>query len=232
MTNVGIILKNRRLVNILFRFFAEIRSLRLDDQVDELILDENDLDDLHPIERLGDLLDLTGGLDDGILLAVHRHGDGALELAVDLHRHLGVGGDGLALVVLRPGHLHGHLAVLSGTAKLLPQLLDHVRREGREHEQQLLKIAAGEAVGVELVDHRHERGDGGVHLERVDVVRDLLDGLVDDGLVLLGNGLVRRRHLCEVPHAVEEALAALHRVVGPGRDLFKVADEHDSAESL
>ena len=62
MTNVGIILKNRRLVNILFRFFAEIRSLRLDDQVDELILDENDLDDLHPIERLGDLLDLTGGL--------------------------------------------------------------------------------------------------------------------------------------------------------------------------
>ena len=62
MTNVGIILKNRRLVNILFRFFAEIRSLRLDDQVDELILDENDLDDLHPVERLGDLLDLTGGL--------------------------------------------------------------------------------------------------------------------------------------------------------------------------
>ena len=60
MTNVGIILKNRRLVNILFRFFAEIRSLRLDDQVDELILDENDLDDLHPVERLGDLLDLTG----------------------------------------------------------------------------------------------------------------------------------------------------------------------------
>ena len=65
MTNVGIILKNRRLVNILFRFFAEIRSLRLDDQVDELILDENDLDDLHAIERLGDFLDLTGGLDNG-----------------------------------------------------------------------------------------------------------------------------------------------------------------------
>ena len=138
-----------------------------------------------------------------------------------------MGGHGLALVVLRPGHLHGHLAVLSGAAELLPQLLDHVRRKGREHEQQLLKIAAGEAVGVELVDHRHERGDGGVHLERVDVVRDLLDGLVDDGLVLLGNGLVRRRHLREVPHAVEEALAALHRVVGPGRNLFEVADEHD-----
>ena len=57
---------------------------------------------------------ILGSLDDGILLTVHRHGDGALELAVDLHRHLGVGGDGLALVVLRPGHLHGHLAVLSG----------------------------------------------------------------------------------------------------------------------
>ena len=86
MTNVGIILKKRRLVNILFRFFAEIRSLRLDDQVDELILDENDLDDLHPVERLGDLLDLTGSLDDGILLAVHRHGDGALLLRIK-YRH-------------------------------------------------------------------------------------------------------------------------------------------------
>ena len=77
MTNVGIILKNRRLVNILFRFFAEIRSLRLDDQVDELILDENDLDDLHPIERLGDLLDLTGSLDDGMAAIIE---DGVAKL--------------------------------------------------------------------------------------------------------------------------------------------------------
>ena len=56
-----------------------------------------------------------------------------LELAEDLHGHLDVGGDGLALVVFRPGLLHGHSAGLRGLAGQLPHFLDHMRGEGAEH---------------------------------------------------------------------------------------------------
>ena len=92
--------------------------------------------------------------------------------------------------------------MLGGKALLLPELLDHVGRERREHKQQRLKVAAADAVSIELVDHSHEGGDGGVHLQRVNVVRDLLDGLVDDRRVLFGNALLIRHLIGEVPHAV------------------------------
>ena len=75
-------------------------------------------------------------------------------------------------------------------------------RERREHEQQRFKVAAAEAVRIELVDHGHEGGDGSVHLQRVNIVRDLLDGLVDDRRVLFGNAIFLRHLIGEVPHAV------------------------------
>ena len=162
-----------------------------------------------------------------LVIRVGGDGDGAAELAVDLHGHLAGGVMCLGLVVLRPGHLHGHLAGLCGVAGQLPHLLHHVRREGAEHEQKLLKVALGQAVGVELVDHGHERGDSGIHLEAVDILSDLLDGLVDDGLVLGGDFLVVGRDIHEVPAAVKEALGAFDGVVRPRNCLLEVADEHD-----
>ena len=75
-------------------------------------------------------------------------------------------------------------------------------RERREHEQQRFKVAAAETVRIELVDHGHEGGDGSVHLQRFNIVRDLLDGLVDDGRVLFGNAIFLRHLIGEVPHAV------------------------------
>ena len=89
------------------------------------------------------------------------------------------------------------------------------------------KVALGQAVGVELVDHGHERSDSGIHLEAVDILSDLLDGLVDDGLVLGGDFLVVGRDIHEVPAAVKEALGAFDGVVRPGDGLLEVADKHD-----
>ena len=163
----------------------------------------NDLDDLHAGDGLGDLFVCLCRFDNAFLIAVHGNGDRALELAADLNGHLNGGSDGLALVILRPRALHRHLAlVLGGKALLLPQLFDHVGCERREHEQQRFEVTAAETVGIELVDHGHKGGDGGVHLERIDVVRDLLDGLVDDGRVLFGNAIFLRHLIGEVPHAV------------------------------
>ena len=123
-----------QLVNKLFSFFQKnpkFRSAGLHDQVDELVFDVNDLDDLHAGKRLGDLFVRLGGLDDGILIAVHGNGDRALELAAHLHSHLNGGGNGLALVVDGPIALHGHPALVLGSKALLfPKLFDHVGREG------------------------------------------------------------------------------------------------------
>ena len=138
-----------------------------------------------------------------------------------------MGGDGLALVVLRPGHLHGHLAVLGGKAHVLPHLLHHVGGKGAEQQAEHLHVALGAAIGVELVDHGHHGGDSGVHLQLVDILADLLDGLVDDGLVLGGDGLLSGGDILQIEAAVQEALAALDSLVAPADGLLEVADEHD-----
>ena len=103
--------------------------------------------------------------------------------------------DGLALVKLRPRHLHCHFVCLRGKAGQLPHFLDHVRRERAEHQHQHLQIALGKPVGVELVDHRHQRRNCRVHLQLVDVLRDLADGLVDDCLVLFAQIFGRACHV-------------------------------------
>ena len=204
------LLKDRKKIKKYFQKTPKFRSAGLHDQVDELVLDVNDLDDLHAGDGLGDLLARLRRFDNSILIAVHGDDDRALELAADLTAQLNGGGDGLAHVILRPRALHRHLAlVLGGKSLLLPQLFDHVGCERREHEQQRFKVSAADAGRIELVDHSHEGGDGGGHLQRVNIVRDLLDGLVDDRRVLFGDALLVGHKVGEVPDAIEEALAAL-----------------------
>ena len=99
--------------------------------------------------------------------------------------------------------------------------------EGAEQQAQHLHVALGAAVGIELVDHGHHGGNGGVHLQLVDVLRHLLDGLVDDGLVLGRDALLSGSDILQVEAAVQEALAALDGLVAPADGLLEVADEHD-----
>lgn len=101
---------------------------------------------------------------------LHGHGDGRV--------------DGLGLVIRRPVALAAHLAILGGKAETLPNLLDDVRRKRAEQKQQLLHVALRAAVGRKLIGHAHHGRNGGVHLQLVDVLGDLLDGLMDDRLVL------------------------------------------------
>ena len=88
-----------------------------------------------------------------------------------------------------------------------------MRRKRAEQEQQLLHVALRAAVGGKLVSHGHHGRDGSIHLQLVNVLRDLLDGLMDDRLVLVRNGQIVRAALGQVPDAVEEALRALDGLV-------------------
>ena len=217
-------------VNIIIAITADVKMklcLRLQNQVDELVRDVDDFDDLHALHLTLDLVELQRRVDDGLLVAVLGDGDGALELAEHLHGHGNSRVNRLGLVIRRPVALAAHLAVLGGKAEPLPELLDDVRRKRAEQEQQLLHVALRAAVGGKLVDHGHHGRDGGVHLQFVDILRDLLDGLVDDRLVLVRDGRIVRAALGQIPDTVEEALRALDGLVGPGDGLLKIADEHD-----
>ena len=67
--------------------------------------------------------------------------------------------------------------------QLLPQLLGHVGSEGVQQLHQRLKLGlGGTAVVVHGVDQRHQLGNGGVHLQTLNICADLLDGLVHQGL--------------------------------------------------
>lgn len=79
--------------------------------------------------------------------------------------------------------------------------------KGAEHEDKGLHIAAAGAVGVEIVDQRHEGRNSGVELHGLDVLRHLLDGLVDGGLVGGRVVLAGVLHLAQIPYTVQEPLA-------------------------
>ena len=87
-----------------------------------------------------------------------------------------------------------------------------VRGKGIQQPQQNAHVALGDAVGSHLVDGGHHGGDGGVHLQRVDIVGDFLDGLVENGLVGGGQLTGVRRGLRQIPHLVQKALGALHGI--------------------
>ena len=112
-------------------------------------------------------------------------------------------------------------------AQLLPQLLSHV---GSKRVQQLnngLQLGLGRAaVVVQGVDQRHQLGDGGVHLQALDISAHLLDGLVHQGLDGGAIALALHQLVGQRPHAVEEAVAAGNGRGLPGCGLLKVAHEH------
>ena len=112
-------------------------------------------------------------------------------------------------------------------AQLLPQLFGHV---GSKRVQQLnngLQLGLGRAaVVVQGVHQRHELGNGGVHLQGLDVSAHLLDGLVHQGLDLRAIALALHQLVAQRPHAVQEAVAACNGRGLPRCSLFKVAHEH------
>ncbi len=147
--------------------------------------------------------------------------DRAAQLAVDLNGHVDLRIAALRLVIRRPGR-DGADAL---EAVLLPDLVADVRRKRAEQLQERFELGSVAAVVRQGGRQRHERGQRGVALERIDVRRDLADRLVQDGLVLgrvcrlvIGDGLG------QIPDLVEKALAALHGVRRPGGGLLEIAD--------
>ena len=88
-----------------------------------------------------------------------------------------------------------------------------MRGKGAEQHDEGLDLAAGAAVGVELIDHGHECSDSGVHLQLINITADLLDGFVDNALVLLGVFLAIACQIHEIPAPVKETLRALDGLV-------------------
>jgi len=113
---------------------------------------------------------------------------------------------------------------------LRPEFLGDMRREGREHLQEHLPVGLlGNLVNA--VDVNHHGADGRVELEVLDVVRDLLDGLVEAGLeswrrlsTILGVG--RDALAVLPPDFVEEAVEPDDALRVPRLGLLEFADEH------
>ena len=116
---------------------------------------------------------------------------------------------------------------LLGVAQLLPQLLGHVGGKWVQQLQQQLVLGLGRTPLIaQRVDVDHQLGNGGVGLQRVNVLADLLDGAVGNGLQLGADALAGNELLAHRPDLIEEALAALDGGGVPRGGLLKVADEH------
>ncbi|MNS52788.1 hypothetical protein D3C72_855150 [compost metagenome] len=117
--------------------------------------------------------------------------------------------------------------------QLRPELLGHVRREGREQQNEGLEALTRELVRlVGLVDEDHHLADGGVEAQALDVVGDLLDGLVQRagelGVVMPADGRVEGALLGheQAPHALQEAVGAFHALGVPGLGGVERPHEH------
>ena len=76
------------------------------------------------------------------------------------------------------------------------------------------------------VHERHQRCNGGVELEVLNVIRDLLDGFVERIFHLRADRFAVDENGLQVPITLNEAAAALDAGVAPRCGLLKVADEH------
>ena len=209
------------------RWNAGHLAFGLHDEVDQLVFHNDGLDHLHGIQQLLHLIQGKCRIHTGLVVAVYRDSNSALKLAAYLDGQSDLGLYGLTLIVRRPGLGAGHAASLGVVAQGLPQLLHQMGGEGGEHQQQGPVVPTGEALGVKVVDQGHKGGNGGVELHVLDVAGDLFDGPMDGRLVVGGVLRPLLELFAEVPHPVQELLAALHRLVGPGGGLLKVANEHD-----
>ncbi len=198
-------------------------AFRLKDKVYELIFYDDSFDDLHTVYDFCYLLVFTGDALHGLIVGVQRYDNCSLQLTSDLNGDLLLGIYCLGLVILRPRLLTGH----TSKALNLPKLLGDMRREGAEQDEQGLYVSPRGLVFVEGVDQRHECSNGGVELHALNILADLLYGLVYLRLVSLGVSVSVQWVLSEVPDPVEEALAALDRSIGPWNGLLEVADKHD-----
>ena len=95
-----------------------------------------------------------------------------------------------------------------------------MRSKRIEQNQHRLVLCHIDALVVELVEQGHHLCDRGVHLEVLDVLGDLLNRAVHDDLVLLAVHIARLYLLIQRPDTVEEALAALDRLLRPCRRLL------------
>ena len=76
------------------------------------------------------------------------------------------------------------------------------------------------------VHERHQRCNGGVELEVLNVIRNLFDGFVERIFHLRADRFAVDENGLQVPITLNEAAAALDAGVAPRCGLLKVADEH------
>ena len=119
-------------------------------------------------------------------------------------------------------------------AELVPQLLGDVRRERCEQERERLGGRARERVAAlrDVAREHHQLRDRGVEAHAVEVLRDAVDGLGDEPLLVLAAVAVAQRLKVavvvddEAPGPVEEAAHAADAVGRPGCVLVERPDEH------
>ena len=114
-----------------------------------------------------------------------------------------------------------------GVSERGPQLLGDVRGEGGEQHGQRFEHFALRTL-AQLVEADHKGRHGGVEREVFDVLRDLLDGLVEGAQLLLGRLFVRDAQLPvaveeQAPEAAQEFVHAVDAVRVPGFGLFQRA---------
>ena len=109
-----------------------------------------------------------------------------------------------------------------------------MRRKRREEQHERLEQRARASLELgQLVREHHHLGDGGVELQRLEILRDLLDRLVQQPPRLDRGRFGRHRaaqasvlfHV-EPPHPVEEARDALHTRRAPRLHGLERAHEH------
>ena len=99
--------------------------------------------------------------------------------------------------------------------------------EGVQEDGEDPQLFLGDAaLGGDLVHQGHQGRNGGVELQHLGVLADLLNGLVESALHVGADALLPAEDILQVPIALHQAAAALDARVGPGGGLLKVADEH------
>lgn len=99
--------------------------------------------------------------------------------------------------------------------------------KGIEQQEESFKLPTGDAPLVgDFVEQAHHRRDSGVELHLLDILTDLLDGLVERGFQLLRVSLPIGEDVLQAPDTLQEPFAALNGGGVPRGALLKIANEH------